>query len=101
MISWPTVALIVVNWNGRRLLDTCLRSLLAVDYPAASVILVDNASSDGSADYVGEHYPGVQVIQLEQNRGYGGGANAGLRANQAGLAVILNVDIEVPPDWLR
>lgn len=99
-ISSPDVALIVVNWNGRAYLEACLSSLLASRYPNFSVIVVDNASTDGSPDLVRESFPQVQLIASPHNLGYGGGANLALRACEAQLAVILNSDITVPPDWL-
>jgi GT2 family glycosyltransferase len=96
----PRVVLIVVNWNGRAYLEGCLSSLLALDYPDFSVTVVDNASTDGSPDFVRERFPQVVLVNSSQNRGYGGGANLALRACLADVAVILNTDITVPPDWL-
>jgi GT2 family glycosyltransferase len=101
MTACMPVALIVVNYNGRHLLEQCLTSLLAQDYPAYSVLLVDNASQDGSPDYVQQRFPGIRVLRNKYNAGFGAGANSGLCATAAEIAVLLNPDIEVRPDWLR
>ena len=100
MSASPRVLLIVVNWNGRAYLEGCLSSLLALDYPDFSVVVVDNASTDGSPDFVREHFPTVELICSLHNLGYGGGANLALRTCLADVAVVLNTDISVPADWL-
>lgn len=100
MSALPCVALIVVNWNGRAYLEGCLSSLLALDYPDFSATVVDNVSTDGSQDFVREHFPQVALVCNSHNLGYGGGANAVLRTCTADVAVILNTDVTVPPDWL-
>ena len=100
MSAAPRVLLIVVNWNGRAYLEGCLSSLLALDYADFSVVVVDNASTDGSPDFVQERFPEVELIRSPQNLGYGGGANLALRTCLAEVAVVLNTDISVPPDWL-
>ena len=100
MTALPGVSLIVVNWNGRAYLEGCLTSLLALDYPDFSVVVVDNASTDGSADVVRYAFPQVGLICSPVNLGYGAGANLALRTCSADFAVVLNTDIIVPPDWL-
>jgi GT2 family glycosyltransferase len=100
MSALPRVLLIVVNWNGRAYLEGCLSSLLALDYPDFSVTVVDNASTDGSPDFVRDRFPEVALLCSAQNLGYGGGANLALRTCLADVAVVLNTDISVPADWL-
>ena len=100
MSELPPVSLIVVNWNGRAYLEGCLGSLLALNYPAFSVTVVDNASTDGSPELVKERFPQIELILSSDNLGYGGGANLALRKCRADVAVVLNTDIIVPPDWL-
>ena len=100
MSAAPRVSLIVVNWNGSAYLEGCLASLLALDYPDFSVTVVDNASTDGSPDFVWASFPQVELIRSSHNRGYGGGANLALRTCLADVAVVLNTDIIVPSDWL-
>ena len=97
----PAVSLIVLNWNGRQHLAYCLPSLLATDYPRCELIVVDNASTDGSPEFVRENFPNVQVIVNERNLGFSAGMNVGLRAAEGKILVMLNNDLEVYPSWLR
>jgi hypothetical protein len=96
----PRVSLIVVNWNGRAYLEGCLSSLLKLDYPDFSVTVVDNASSDGSQDFIRERFSQVELRCSPHNLGYGGGANTVLRECGTDIAVVLNTDLSVPADWL-
>jgi GT2 family glycosyltransferase len=100
MSQLPRVSLIVVNWNGRAYLEECLSSLLKLNYPDFSVTVVDNASLDGSQDFVRERFGQVELRCSAQNLGYGGGANTVLRECETDIAVVLNTDLSVPPDWL-
>jgi GT2 family glycosyltransferase len=93
------VAAVVVNWNGRRYLPRCLAALRAQTHPA-SVIVVDNASSDGSVEYLRAEHPKVTVLTLPENLGYAGGANAGIRAASAEYVVVMNPDAVLAPDHL-
>lgn len=100
----PLVCVIILNHNGRRHLEYCLPSLLATEYPAMHLLLVDNASQDGSAAWVREHFPQVEVIESAVNRGWAGGNNLGIaraRELNAGYAALVNNDIRVHPAWLR
>jgi GT2 family glycosyltransferase len=65
------------------------------------VIVVDNASTDGSVEYLRERYPDVELLALPENRGYAGGANAGLQAGTGEYAIILNPDVALAPDHLE
>jgi GT2 family glycosyltransferase len=90
---------IIPNWNGKHHLQLCLGSLMAQNYPSIEVILVDNASSDGSVAFVAAHYPAVRVLALPTNRGFTGACNAGLEAAQGAYLALLNNDTETPLDW--
>lgn len=91
------LSVIVVNWNVRDLLARCLssvqRSLAGVDY-IFELIVVDNASSDGSVEMVRTTFPDVRLLTLDENRGYTGGVNAGLTAANGEYILILNPDTE-------
>jgi GT2 family glycosyltransferase len=91
------VAVVVVNWNAGPLLSRCLASVLAQQPPPAEVVVVDNASSDGSADAVP---PGVRVLRRPDNAGYGVAVNDGVRATRAPAVLTLNPDVELLPGCL-
>jgi N-acetylglucosaminyl-diphospho-decaprenol L-rhamnosyltransferase len=104
------VGIVILNWNTRDLLKRCLETVLASEGDLTyRVVVVDNQSSDGSADMVREHFPQVELIVSEINGGYPYGNNLGLRAlgfrgpgqvepAAPRYAVLLNPDTEVPPD---
>jgi len=103
----PQVAVLVVCFNGRRVLGDCLRSVLDSEDPglARRVIVIDNASTDGSAEFVRCNFPDTDLLQLPANRGYGGGANAGwdhvCRAYpRTQYLALLNQDTIVKSGWL-
>ncbi len=88
----------MLSWNGREDTLACLRSLARVDYPELRVLVVDNASSDGSAEAVAAEFPHAELIRNSENLGFAGGMNVGLRrALELGAAhvVTLNNDTEV------
>jgi GT2 family glycosyltransferase len=98
----PRVSLIVLNWNGRRHLEACLTSLEALDYPhdRLEIILCDNGSKDGSADYVRSRFPGVRLVALDQNYGFAEGNNRAVQQATGEWIGFLNNDMRVSPDWL-
>jgi GT2 family glycosyltransferase len=93
------ISVIIPNWNGEAHLPTCLESLRRQDYGAYEVIVVDNASQDGSRRIVAA-YEEVRLIALERNTGFTGACNTGFRAARGEVQIILNNDTEVAPDWL-
>jgi len=93
-------AVIVLSWNGRRFLEACFSSVLKQTYAHYNVLLVDNASQDGSADFVAQRFPTVEVIRNEKNLGFAGGMNVGLRYAEGEILTLLNQDTEVPEGWL-
>lgn len=95
------VSLIIVNWNGRRFLQPCLDAVAAQRGVEVETILVDNGSSDGSAEFVRGAYPWVRIVALPDNRGFAGGNNAGAREAAGRYLAFLNNDTIADPDWLR
>lgn len=95
-----TVSVIIPNWNGAHLLPTCLDSLRRQSYAGREIIVVDNASTDGSLELLSRDYPEVRVIALLRNTGFTGACNAGLRASTSEFAVLLNSDTEADENWL-
>jgi GT2 family glycosyltransferase len=103
MSEWPSVSVVVLNFNGARYLPTCFESLLTLDYPPdrLELMCVDNGSTDGSVELMREQFPQVRLVETGANLGFAGGNNAGARAAQGEVVVFLNNDTRVPPDWLQ
>ncbi|MEW5982070.1 MAG: glycosyltransferase family 2 protein [Acidobacteriota bacterium] len=97
----PEVSVVIVNLNGRRWLGPCLAAVAAQKGPTVEVIVVDNASVDGSAAFIGRQFPWVRVVALERNLGFAGGNNAGARIASGRFLAFLNNDTVADPDWLR
>ena len=95
------VAVVILNWNGAKLMEEFLPSV--VDYsPAelAEVIVADNGSTDASVDMLKEKFPAVRIIQLDKNYGFAEGYNQALKQIDNEYTVLLNSDVEVTPGWL-
>ena len=104
MANRPDLSVIVLTYNGRAWLDTCLRAVIeGIDRHrlAAEVILVDNASNDGTAEFVKGTFPSVRVLSLARNAGFTGGNNAGARIADGSLLAFLNNDTRVSSGWLH
>jgi GT2 family glycosyltransferase len=93
-------SVIIVNWNGLHHLKDCLDALRGQSLQSFEVILVDNGSTDGSAEFVDVQYPEVKVIHLPSNRGFCGGNNAGLSSARGRYIALLNNDTAPDPAWL-
>jgi len=103
MPATAAASIVIPNWNGRDLLEKYLPSVIAAieSSPGSEVIVVDNGSADGSAEFVREQFPQVRLIALQHNLGFGGGSNAGFRAARHDVVVLLNSDMRVEKDFLR
>jgi GT2 family glycosyltransferase len=98
----PFVSIIVVNYNGKHFLGECFASLENLDYPRDKfeVILVDNASTDGSVQYVRENFTRVNILQLDKNYGFCKPNNDGVKLANGEYVVFLNNDTVVTKEWL-
>ena len=98
----PTLSIVIVNYNTRQLLDDCLASIFTAEAPAGGleVIVVDNASSDGSQALVREKYPSVQLIASGVNRGFSAANNLGMDVANGRTILFLNSDTRLEPDAL-
>lgn len=99
--SLPRVSIIMVSWNALPLLRQCLPSVVATDYPRLEIILADNASTDGSADWVAATFPQVKIVRHPENWAFSRGNNAALPHATGTYILLLNNDVETPPGWLR
>lgn len=95
------VAVIILNWNGRRLLERFLPSVVGSTPPdLAEVVVADNASTDDSLAFLQRAYPAIRTLSFEQNLGFAGGYNRAIAAVEAEYAVLLNSDVELTAGWL-
>jgi GT2 family glycosyltransferase len=95
------VTALVLNWNGDRVVGDCVRSLQAQDYPALEILVVDNASTDGSAERVRREFLGVRLHVNEKNLGFGGGNNVGINLARMPYILMCNNDTRLAPDAVR
>lgn len=94
--SAPDLSVIVVNWNTRQLLDACLRSVEAAGHDLAlQLLVVDNGSTDGSAELVRERFPTVELVANASNRGYAAANNQAIALARGPNVFLLNSDAEV------
>jgi hypothetical protein len=98
--SSEKVCALVINWNGGSVVLDCLASLTRTAYPDLEIVVVDNASTDGSAEAIGERFPSVHIIRNRSNLGYAGGGNVGIEYALNGgsrYVLILNNDLTLDP----
>jgi len=96
-------SLIILNWDGRHLLEQFLPSVIrAVKHDGRDheVIVVDNGSLDESVKFLNDHYPQVKIVALPTNMRFTGGNNAGVQAASKDIVIFLNNDMEVDPDFI-
>jgi GT2 family glycosyltransferase len=93
-------SIITVSWNALHHLQKFLPTVCRTTHPRFEIILVDNASTDESADWVKKNYPDVRIVTLDKNYGYCGGNNRGAKHARYNTLVFLNNDVAVDPNWL-
>ncbi|MBN2406694.1 MAG: glycosyltransferase family 2 protein [Elusimicrobia bacterium] len=99
-----TASIIILNYNGKHLLETCMPSVIkAVEYDGSGheVILADNGSDDGSIDYVRENFPSVRILALSRNLYYSGANNIAAKYAKNDIVIFLNNDMIVEEDFIR
>ncbi len=96
------VSILIVNYNGKHLLEECIESITKIDYPKNDfeVIIVDNDSQDDSIIFIEKNYPWIHLIQSKENLGFAGGNNLALKNAKGEYIVLLNNDTVVDPQWL-
>jgi len=100
-VKTKTVSVVIVTHDSGRFLPGCLESLFRSEYPLRELIIVDNASSDGSIEEMQKRFPNVRVILNRNNLGYARAANIGITASSGNLVALLNPDTIVDKNWLR
>ena len=100
-MSPPLVSVIVLSWNSRRFLEGCLASVEAQTHPRVELVVVDNASTDGSAGFVAARFPRALLMPQERNVGFCAGNNAGLKAAHGDHILFLNADARLEPRFLE
>lgn len=97
----PTVSIIVLNWNGKQYLETCLLSLGKQTYESIEIIFVDNGSIDGSVEFVKNRFPGVIILRHDTNLGFSEGVNSGFRISRGKFIATINNDAEADENWIK
>ena len=96
----PAVTAVLVAWNGRHWLERFLPSLADTRWPDLRLLVVDNASTDGTADWLAAHWPSVRVLRHPVNAGFAEGNNLALPFVDTPYVALVNTDLEVTPGWL-
>jgi GT2 family glycosyltransferase len=100
MYSYKDIAIVILNWNGKSLLEQCLPSV--VNYSNnAQIYVADNASTDNSIAFIKTNYPNITIIKNSKNLGFAEGYNLALTSVKEPLLCLLNNDVEVTPQWLE
>lgn len=97
----PSVAVVILNWNGKNWLEKFLPGVLKSEYDNLQVIVGDNGSTDDSVEFLAVNFPMVKILKNEVNYGFAGGYNKILERVEADYFVLLNSDVEVTPNWIK
>ena len=95
------VSVVIPNFNGKDYLRPCIESILASPNKPDEIIIVDNASTDGSLDTISEFAPGLKIIRHDENLGFTGAVNHGITASRNPYIYLLNNDTKVEPDAIE
>ena len=94
------VSIIIPHWNGIDVLSECIDSLNNTKYSNFEIIVVDNASSDDSVKWINNNHPKINIVENDQNYGYAGGCNRGIKTSKGDYIVFLNNDTIHEKNWL-
>ena len=97
----PSVAIVILNWNGKKYLERFLPSVLASTYKNIEVFVADNGSTDDSVEFVKQHFPSIKILINDKNEGFAGGYNWALTNIDNDISVLLNSDVEVTSGWIE
>lgn len=94
-------AVVILNWNGKHMMERFLPSVVANTTGNAEVVIADNGSTDDSIEFLKANYPTLRIVQLDKNYGFAEGYNRALAQIEADCYVLLNDDVEVTPHWVE
>ncbi len=97
----PSVAIVILNWNGRNYLSKFLPHVLQSTYANFRVVVADNGSSDDSVSFVKTNFPNVEIISFSENHGFAKGYNLALAQVSADFYILLNSDVQVSQGWIE
>ncbi len=97
----PSVAIVILNFNGRKHLELFLPSITATNYAPLQIVIADNGSTDESIPFLQFNYPSILILQNSINLGFAGGYNWALKNVEADYFILLNSDVEVTPNWIN
>ena len=100
-MNLPSVAIVILNWNGRKFLEQFIPSVIVGTYANKRVIVADNASTDDSVTFLQMNFPSIEIIRNEKNEGFAKGYNSALKKVKADYYVLLNSDVEVTSNWIE
>jgi GT2 family glycosyltransferase len=92
-------ALVILNWNGKHLLERFLPGIIECTPSEIEIIVADNASQDDSVEFLKKQFPGIRIIEMKENLGFAGGYNKALESVDADYFILLNSDMEVSEAW--
>ncbi len=101
LLSSPSVAIVILNWNGKKFLEKFLPSVFTSRYKNFFVVVADNASTDNSLSFLKNFYPQIKIILHKTNKGFAKGYNDALNLVTADYYILLNSDVEVQPAWIE
>ncbi len=96
-----TVTIIIPNYNGKHFMEPCLNSLQKQTFQDFQILVVDNASTDGSIPYMKENYPEIELIEMDKNYGFSGAVNVGIKHAQTPYIILLNNDTIVDEHYVE
>jgi len=93
-------AIVILNWNGKKLLEQFLLSIVNFSQQEATIYVADNASMDTSISYIKQNFPSIKIVENATNGGYAKGYNDALQVIKADIYCLINSDVEVTKNWL-
>ncbi len=100
-MEYPQVDIVILNYNGKKFLESCIPSLFECTYPNKQIYLLDNHSTDDDVSFVQANFPSVKIIRNPENNGYCAAYNLAFNACNGKYIVCLNNDVTVKPDWIE